>query len=254
MKRQFGGVTINGKWNGNLVHLYENLQKILHAQKPAVWAVWNDLFHEKSEFTIAYKLFEFAMHSPQQIIIILTKRAERMKNRVDDIYLHLKRNFPSIKIPLPNIILMVTVENQSWADHRIPWLLSTQAAIRGVSLEPILRSTDLTKITLKYCCHPKPNITMNALSGWHGGADRPNKTKLDWVICGMESLGNRPGRIFPRYAEAIRNLKNQCVNAKVPFFFKQAPNSLFDTAETGQHKLIKMPELDGKIWNQLPGA
>ena len=78
----------------------------------------------------------------KQIIIILTKRAEIMKGRVDDIYFHLERNH-GVKERLPNIILMVTAENQYWADKRIPWLLKTKAAVRGVSLEPLLSDIDL---------------------------------------------------------------------------------------------------------------
>ncbi len=41
-----------------------------------------------------------------------------------------------------------------------------------------------------------------------------------------------------------RNLRDQCKNVKVPFFLKQAVIN---------DKFIKMPELDGKVWDEIPG-
>jgi len=64
-------------------------------------------------------------------------------------------------------------------------------------------------------------------------------TQLDWVICGCESGPNRR----TCQTEWIRDLKNQCISVGVPFFLKQM--------EVGG-KLVKMPELDGQIWNEYP--
>jgi hypothetical protein len=49
--------------------------------------------------------------------------------------------------PLPNVWLGVSVENQQWADIRIPALLDTPAAVRFLSCEPLLGpSTDHIEI------------------------------------------------------------------------------------------------------------
>lgn len=44
--------------------------------------------------------------------------------------------------PLPNVWLGCSVENQEWADRRIPHLLATSAAVRFVSYEPALGPVD----------------------------------------------------------------------------------------------------------------
>ncbi|KAA5604708.1 phage Gp37/Gp68 family protein [Roseospira marina] len=91
--------------------------------------------------------------------------------------------------PLPNVTLLASVETQAMADLRIPILLDTPAARRGLSVEPLLGPVDLTP--------------------WLG--------KLDWVICGGES-GPYARPMHPDWA---RSLRDQCAAAGVPFFFKQ---------------------------------
>jgi protein gp37 len=43
--------------------------------------------------------------------------------------------------------------------------------------------------------------------------------------------------------DRVRSIRDQCIAAGVPFFFKQANIN---------GKIVSMPELDGKVWNQLP--
>src|SRR5204863_8812313 len=50
--------------------------------------------------------------------------------------------------PLPNVWLGVSVENQKWADIRIPALLGTPAAVRFLSAEPLLGPIDLTRAVM----------------------------------------------------------------------------------------------------------
>jgi protein gp37 len=88
-----------------------------------------------------------------------------------------------------NVCLMVSTENQEWAERRIPILLGTPARWRGLSCEPLLGGIDLAP--------------------WLGG--------LDWVIVGGESgKGARP--MDPDWA---RSLRDQCAGAGVSYFFKQ---------------------------------
>lgn len=66
-------------------------------------------------------------------------------------------------------------------------------------------------------------------------------TKIEWADAGSESgPGRRPIKI-----KWIRDLRDQCIAAGVPFFLKQM--------EIGG-KVVKMPKLDGRIMNQMPKA
>jgi len=109
-------------------------------------------------------------------------------------------------LPLPNVWLGVTVENQETADQRIPHLLLTPASVRFVSCEPMLGPVNLeVKNRLIVNGHPYYPTSEHYLFD------------LDWVICGGESgSGARP--MNPTWARSIRD---QCNAAGVPFFFKQ---------------------------------
>jgi protein gp37 len=97
--------------------------------------------------------------------------------------------------PLPNVWLGVSVEDQHWADIRIPALADTPAAVRWISAEPLLGPIDLTTGLLHALLR-------------HGPA---------WVVVGGESgPGARP--MHPGWA---RDLRDQCAQAGVPFLFKQ---------------------------------
>lgn len=83
-------------------------------------------------------------HEPQ--FQILTKRPERMRAFMlnSDLHRVLGYDYSAI-MPLPNVWLGVTVENQHFADERIPVLLDTPAAVRFISAEPLLSGLDLSK-------------------------------------------------------------------------------------------------------------
>jgi protein gp37 len=89
--------------------------------------------------------------------------------------------------PLPNVWLGVSVEQQKHKD-RIDMLRDTPAALRFLSIEPLLE--DIGELDL---------------------------TQIDWVIAGGES---GPGERVPHPAW-FRAIRNQCIAANVPFFFKQ---------------------------------
>ncbi len=126
--------------------------------------------------------------------IILTKRPERMHHELI--------NFAT----QPNVWLGVSVEDQQTADERIPWLLKTPAAVRFVSVEPMLGAVDLM------------GFLPLAQSDIHGVVYSPvGGPFIDWVICGGES---GPGA-RPMHPDWARSLRDQCRGANVPFFFKQ---------------------------------
>ena len=106
---------------------------------------------------------------------------------------------------------VVSVEDQKTADERIPYLLTTPAAVRGISYEPALAPVDLTEpLALWAIDELRRRILEDKPS-------HPRDGKIDWVICGGESgRGARP--MHPDWARSVRD---QCVGAGVPFFFKQ---------------------------------
>lgn len=120
--------------------------------------------------------------------------------------------------PRPNVWLGVSVENQQYADERIPHLLRTPAAVRWVSYEPALGPVDFTALgegdqrglnalTGEFCHYDED--TGDPCSHWDA--------RIDWIVCGGESgPGARP--MHPDWARSVRD---QCVAAGVPFFFKQ---------------------------------
>ncbi len=115
---------------------------------------------------------------------------------------------PAIDWP-PNVWMGVSIENDEWvwrADHlrRVP------AAVRFLSLEPLLGP-----------------LSSLALSG------------IDWAIVGGES----GPRARPMEAGWVREIRDRCVAAGVPFFFKQWG---------GVRKDLRGRQLDGRTWDQLP--
>jgi protein gp37 len=124
------------------------------------------------------------------------------------------RHWPGRGGMLPNVILLASVEDQQRAAARIPDLLATPAAVRGISLEPMLGRVDLRPylgcqhqpkdgggdIVCNVCCHAEAN-----------------PAALQWVIVGGESgPGARPCDV-----EWIRDVVMQCKAAGVPCFVKQ---------------------------------
>jgi protein gp37 len=109
----------------------------------------------------------------------------------------------------PNVWMGVSVENQSYV-FRAEHLRQVPAAVRFLSVEPLLGPVAL------------------ALDGLH------------WVIVGGES-GHRARVVDARWVEAIRD---QCVEAGVPFFFKQWG---------GRTPKANGRMLGGRLWNEMPG-
>jgi protein gp37 len=112
--------------------------------------------------------------------------------------------------PLPNVWLGVSVEDQVTADKRVPLLQETPAALRLISAEPLLGEVTLS------------------LSG------------VSWTLCGGET-GEKHRMVT---VDAVMGIKNQCVAAKVPFFFKGWPGRYPD----GPHRL------EGREWRELPNV
>ena len=108
-----------------------------------------------------------------------------------------------------NIWMGVSVENSAY-QTRIDDLRRTSAAVKFLSLEPLLG--------------PLPALDLDG---------------IDWVIVGGES-GPRARPMDPAW---VREIRDQSVAARVPFFFKQWG---------GVQKSRNGRELDGRTWDELP--
>jgi protein gp37 len=125
---------------------------------------------------------------------------------------------------ISNVWIGTSVENQQTADERIPHLLQIPAAVRFLSMEPLLGPVNLPCDLIAWGCHDcgEEKDPVSVDGGWRCRvclSDRivPAHPWLDWVIVGGESgHGARP--MHPHWAQSIRD---QCVAAGVAFHFKQ---------------------------------
>ena len=221
---------------------HQNLKKIewrlMNVDQPIRWqkprAVFvnsmTDLFHEDVPFEMIDKIFASMALSPEHIFLILTKRPERMAEYTTDRKTPLRYYAQKITMmadaaivgdkvsvpwPLPNVWLGTSCEDQETADERVPQLLKCPAAVRFISAEPLLGPVDLAggeDAALSPCSY---------LSGeWDWideEADCVRQAGLDWVIAGGES---GPGA-RPMHPDWVRQIRDDCETADVPFFFKQ---------------------------------
>jgi len=134
-----------------------------------------DLFHEEVPVEFISRVFEVMESTPHHTYQLLTKRADRLAAVA-----------PLVQWP-QNVWMGVTVEDNLRL-ARIEQLRSVPAAIRFLSLEPLLG--------------PLPDLRLDG---------------IDWVIVGGES---GPGA-RPMKAEWAVDIRNLCVESETPFFFKQ---------------------------------
>ena len=205
----------------------------------------SDLFHEDVSDNFIASVFYRMILAPQHTFQVLTKRPARMIKFFEDagFYPVGPRGETGSRERLPwNIHLGVSVENQETADERIPLLLDTPAAVRFLSVEPLLESVNLKK----WLPRKQANWQCMKCGGFVGGglqtcphcgadksylcgshvANKPapgtftgwiNRQPIDWVIVGGESGPNaRPCNIG-----WIRAIVAQCHAARVPIFVKQ---------------------------------
>jgi len=122
-----------------------------------------------------------------------------------------------------HVWLGATVVNQAEADRDVPKLLATPAAVRFLSIEPMLGPVDLRIIACKACPNSVDGLLMDPETGAHECCSRCDFTGIDtdwgidWIIAGGES-GTRARAAHPDW---LRSLRDQCSEAGVPFLFKQ---------------------------------
>ena len=219
-------------WNGRTAFVESALEKPLRSwrSKRIFVCSMGDLFHETVPLEWIDRVFAVMAMCPQHTFMILTKRPERMAEYFQGIGrlpvdcdrdmtlfdgwrgLYGSRLNDRPSWPMLNVWLGTTAENQEQANKRIPELLKCPAAVRFLSVEPMLGPVDLETCFWKarHGCKTYPfNLPLE------------HRTKvinvIDWVICGGES---GPGA-RPMHPIWVRDLRDQCKAAAVPFMFKQ---------------------------------
>jgi protein gp37 len=167
----------------------------------------SDLFHERVPDEFIDRAFDTMREARWHMFQVLTKRSERMAG-----YLASRAWAPMLSETSPQIWLGSSVETQAYID-RARVVATLPVAVRFLSCEPLLGPLDLAGLL--------------------------GPTAINWVIVGGESgHGARP--MDSAWALAIRD---QCLSAGVPFFFKQWG---------GRNKKAAGRVLDGRTWDELP--
>ncbi|MFJ6393952.1 DUF5131 family protein [Streptomyces sp. NPDC091972] len=264
--------TFAERWRGTSGHHFENgFDLTLRPERLRLPLTWNkprrvflnsmsDLFHQDIPDTYIAKVFAVMAIAGQHTFQILTKRHARMRALLSSpSFWHQvahegREHFTGCQQdwlaagamlggqPLPNVWLGVSVENQRWADIRIPALLETPAAVHFLSCEPLLGPVDLKQAVRTMGSERGHGLTASYV---HAGGCCRTLHGIDWVIVGGES-GPKARAMHPDWA---RSLRDQCAAAEVPYFFKQwgefAPESYGHNS--GATVLI---DGQGRTWNE----
>jgi protein gp37 len=157
----------------------------------------SDLFHDEVPFPYLQAVFQVMTDAKWHVFQVLTKRSERLAEVAHRLH------WPE------NVWMGVSVENEDYT-YRIEHLRSVPAAIRFLSVEPLLG--------------PILNLPL---------------ANIDWVIVGGES-GPNARAVDPSW---VRSIRDDCLNANVPFFFKQWG---------GVRKSRSGRLLDDRTWDEIP--
>ncbi|PJH74645.1 MAG: hypothetical protein CO064_10980 [Anaerolineae bacterium CG_4_9_14_0_8_um_filter_58_9] len=210
--------------NGFKLAMHEHaLEKPLEWKTPQVVFVnsMSDLFHKDVPVEFIQKTFDVMRRAHWHQFQVLTKRSERLleldgcqqRNHFgcqqrNHFGCQQRNHFPQIEWP-ENVWMGVSVENQDYT-FRIDHLRQTGAKVKFLSLEPLLGPLHLLDL---------------------GG--------INWVIVGGES---GPGA-RPIQEKWVKEIRDQCLTVKVPFFFKQWG---------GVRKKQAGRSLEGRTWDEMP--
>lgn len=171
-----------------------------------------DLFHDDVDLWIIDDIIDIMMQNDQHTYQVLTKRPDNLIKFLES------ATGNQIDYIGEKLWIGVTVESDKYL-WRIGKLLSIPASVRFVSLEPMLGHIDLTRFLYSGDCAewcPEGNDCLECSPGFAKMFMRKGSL-IDWVICGGES---GPGA-RPMHPDWPRTIRDQCIDAGVPFFFKQ---------------------------------
>lgn len=178
------------------------------------------------------RLFKLIDATPNLDWLLLTKRPENIRKMWQKVGLPDSGIQGTLgrRLRLDNIWLGTTVENQDYANKRIPELLKCRdlSPVLFLSCEPLLGPIDLRSLRIGAEFDKTGLPWFDALDGTSFSCDDVGKgyPSIDWVIAGGES-GPEARPSNPGW---FRSLRDQCADAGVPFHFKQwgewAPSDL----------------------------
>lgn len=165
--------------------------------------------HPLGMHDVRRKLFKLIDATPNLDWLLLTKRPENVRRMWPDFgvpYVGVFDEPP--RLFRENVWIGTSVENQEYAEKRIPELVNCRdlSPVLFLSCEPLLGKLDLRK-WLEIAVHRDTGEVVQ--SGF-----RP---EIGWIIAGGES---GPGA-RPSHPGWFRSLRDQCDFAGVPFHFKQ---------------------------------
>ncbi len=190
----------------------ERIELPLRWKEPRIIFVnsMSDLFHKDIPDQYIKVVFDTMERANHHVFQVLTKRADRMAEWTNRFY--------SDREISSHIWLGVSVENQDYVE-RIYDLQDVPAKVRFLSVEPLLGPID---------------FQANDLNGIH------------WTIVGGES-GFRARPMNPQWA---RDIRSQCQENGVAFFFKQW--GAYDSRGRKVGKKLAGRVLDGRTWDEMP--
>jgi len=196
------GVVFNSEWNNKIRCDESALDKPLHWRDPRKIFVcsMSDLFHKDVPFEFAGKVFATAIAADWHTLQFLTKRVGRMLEFCQWFNERTSLNVASFK----HLHLGVSISTHKEADEKIPILLQIPAAVRFLSIEPLLEGAMII---------PLKGIRNNSKTGLI------EEENINQVIIGAESKGSHPGRRCE--LDWVKNIIDQCDAAGVPVFVKQ---------------------------------
>lgn len=216
----------------------ERLEQPLHWKEPRRIFVCSmgDLFHKDVPADYIKQVYEVMKFAQHHIFIILTKRPERI---CSVLYGEEGHWFLGGGDVISNVWHLTTTENQETAAKRIPQLLELRRHadwdVLGVSVEPLLGPLNLShwlRSGMEYWIEGHPESPDPA---------RPDGFSrkipgLNWCITGAETGPHKR----PMALGWAIDLRDQCIAADIPFFFKKS--------STGLHTL------DGELYEQYPNG
>jgi len=213
-KKDYSQVITNGKWNGKTIFRPKELEKPYQWKTPKkIFVVsMGDLFHESVQWDWIDEIMKMIIDLDYHTFIMLTKRPD-ITEKYFNHWFYSETSPYMGPVPIPNLWLGVTVENQEAAEMRIPILSKIPARVHFASCEPLLSEIDLE-------CWSKTECLSDLIH------------QLDWIIVGGET--GKKTRKTP--IEYFMNLREQCWSNDIPFFFKKMGSGVETPIELDIHE------------------
>jgi len=185
-----------------------------------------DPFEDREDLVDARQRFlDLIASTPNLDWLILTKRPENALRLLREVAVSKRIDRGSLtasgwlaEMPPRNVWLGVSVENQEYADKRLPILAEIPAALRWVSYEPAIGPISI-------------------------GDDESGF--IDWLVCGGES--ESPSKARPFDLAWARSIRDECKADGIAFFMKQFGSSPWSEGCDGDRRMIFKDPKGGDI-------